>query len=47
MSTYNGWTAEDKYAIDYIETCRSAVADDEVFAKFKSLQGYKNILELI
>ena len=45
MSTYNGWTAEDKYAIDYIETCRSAVADDEIFAKFKSIQGYKNILE--
>ena len=45
MSTYKGWEAEEQIAIDYLETCRSAVADDEVFAKFKSLQGYKNILE--
>jgi hypothetical protein len=45
MSTYKGWEAEEKIAIDYLETCRSAVEDDEVFAKFKSLQGYKNILE--
>lgn len=45
MSTYKGWEAEEKIAIDYLETCRRAVEDDEVFAKFKSLQGYKNILE--
>jgi putative sugar O-methyltransferase len=45
MSTYKGWEAEEKIAIDYLETCRSAVADDDIFAKFKSLQGYKNILE--
>jgi putative sugar O-methyltransferase len=45
MSNYKGWEAEEQIAIDYIETCRSAVEDDEVFAKFKSLQGYKNILE--
>jgi hypothetical protein len=45
MSTYKGWEAEEQIAIDYLETCRSAVADDAVFAKFKSLQGYKNILE--
>jgi putative sugar O-methyltransferase len=45
MSTYKGWEAEEKIAVDYLETCRSAVEDDEIFAKFKSLQGYKNILE--
>ena len=45
MSTYKGWEAEEQIAVDYLETCRSAVADDAVFAKFKSLQGYKNILE--
>jgi len=45
MSTYKGWEAEEKIAIDYLETCRSAVKDDEIFAKFKSIQGYKNILE--
>jgi putative sugar O-methyltransferase len=45
MSTYKGWEAEEKIALDYLETCRSAVEDDEIFAKFKSLQGYKNILE--
>ena len=45
MSTYKGWEAEQKIAMDYLETCRKAVEDDEVFAKFKSLQGYKNILE--
>lgn len=45
MSTYKGWEAEEKIAIDYLETCRSAVEDDTIFAKFKSLQGYKNILE--
>jgi hypothetical protein len=45
MSTYKGWTAEEQIATDYLETCRSAVEDDEVFAKFKSIQGYKNILE--
>ena len=45
MSTYKGWEAEEQIAVDYLETCRSAVADNEIFAKFKSLQGYKNILE--
>jgi hypothetical protein len=45
MSTYKGWKVEEQIAIDYLETCRSAVEDDEVFAKFKSIQGYKNILE--
>jgi len=45
MSTYKGWEAEEQIAVDYLETCRSAVEDDEIFAKFKSLQGYKNILE--
>jgi putative sugar O-methyltransferase len=45
MSTYKGWKAEEQIALDYLETCRSAVEDDEIFAKFKSLQGYKNILE--
>jgi len=45
MSTYKGWTAEEQIAVDYLETCRSAVADDQIFTKFKSLQGYKNILE--
>ena len=45
MSTYKGWEAESQIAMDYLETCRKAVEDDEVFAKFKSLQGYKNILE--
>lgn len=45
MSTHKGWEAEEQIAIDYIETCRSAVEDDNIFAKFKSLQGYKNILE--
>ena len=45
MITYKGWTAEEKIAEDYLETCRSAVEDDEIFAKFKSIQGYKNILE--
>jgi putative sugar O-methyltransferase len=45
MSTYKGWEAEEQIAIDYLETCRKAVEDDEVFAIFKSLQGYKNILE--
>ena len=45
MSTYKGWEAEEQIAVDYLETCRSAVADDEIFAKFKSIQGYKNILE--
>jgi putative sugar O-methyltransferase len=45
MSTYKGWEAEEKYANEYLETCRRAVEDDEIFAKFKSIQGYKNILE--
>lgn len=45
MSTYKGWEAEEKYANEYLDTCRKAVEDDEVFAKFKSIQGYKNILE--
>ena len=45
MSTYKGWEAEEKYANEYLETCRHAVEDDEIFAKFKSIQGYKNILE--
>ena len=29
MSTYKGWEAEEKIAIDYLETCRSAVEDDD------------------
>ena len=45
MSTYKGWEAEEKYANEYLEICRRAVEDDEIFAKFKSIQGYKNILE--
>lgn len=45
MSTYKGWKATEDITLDYLETCRSAVEDDEVFAKFKSLQGYKNVLE--
>ena len=45
MSTYKGWEAEAKYANEYLDACRSAVADDEIFAKFKSLTGYKHILE--
>jgi putative sugar O-methyltransferase len=45
MSTYKGWEAEEKYANEYLDTCRNAVEDDEIFAKFKSIQGYKNILE--
>ena len=34
-----------KYANEYLDACRSAVADDEIFARFKSLEGYKHILE--
>lgn len=45
MSTYKGWEAKFKYANEYLDACRSAVADDKIFARFKSLQGYKNILE--
>jgi len=45
MSTYKGWEAETKYANEYLDACRSAVADDEIFARFKSLEGYKHILE--
>lgn len=45
MSTYNGWEAENQIAVDYIETCKKAVEEEETFAIFKSLQGYKNILE--
>jgi putative sugar O-methyltransferase len=45
MSTYKGWEAEEKYANEYLDACRSAVEDDEIFAKFKSLRGYKHILE--
>lgn len=45
MNNYKGWTAEKQYADEYIDTCISLVEDEEVFAKFKSIQGYKNILE--
>ena len=45
MSNYKGWTAEKQYADDYVNTCIDIVEDDEVFVKFKSIQGYKNILE--
>ena len=45
MSTYKGWEAEAKYANEYLDACRSAVADDGIFARFKSLEGYKHILE--
>jgi len=45
MSTYKGWEAEAKYANEYLDDCRRAVTDDSIFAKFKSLPGYKNILE--
>ena len=45
MSTYKGWEAGAKYANEYLDACRSAVADDGIFARFKSLEGYKHILE--
>ena len=45
MNNYKGWTAEEHIATDYIEICKKIVEDDDVFAVFKSLQEYKNILE--
>ena len=30
---------------EYLDARRSAVADDGIFARFKSLEGYKHILE--
>tara|TARA_B100002019_G_scaffold25999_1_gene19875 strand:+ start:4391 stop:5179 length:789 start_codon:yes stop_codon:yes gene_type:complete len=43
--TRSGWQAEDQIAVEYLEACKEAVADDDAFANFKSNPKYKTILE--
>ena len=42
---YYGWRAVNYMAIDYIKQCRAATRDDSVFEHFKSMSGFRNILE--
>jgi len=42
---YYGWRASEDHASEYHEACKKATEDNWVFQRFKSLRGYRNIIE--